>query len=160
MTAAWTTCFARRFPAPVAIAWPTAIGACATASCSISDPPARLIAPATPAPIQSSLFAAFAIASTSSSVMSPSTTSRFMRGTLTAAGAWHRVGAAKRRRLHAEDRCHVRRQPPVPAPEQLHRARHQECAHNRDVDEDGRRESETELLEADDGAGDEAHERR
>ena len=50
-------------------------GRAPTASRSISAPPARLIAPATPAPIQRWSFAAFAIASTSSAVMSPSTTS-------------------------------------------------------------------------------------
>src|SRR5215204_363763 len=61
-------------PAVVATASPTVIGPCATASRSISSPPARLIAPATPEPIDSALFAAFAIASTSSAVMSPSTT--------------------------------------------------------------------------------------
>src|SRR5438093_13111516 len=57
------------------MASPISIGPLDSASRSISSPPARLIAPATPAPIQSALFAAFAIASTSSAVMSPSTTS-------------------------------------------------------------------------------------
>src|SRR5829696_7046267 len=74
ITAPWITHFADSRPAPVATASPTSIGPFATASRSISSPPARLIAPATPAPIQSASFAAFVIASTSSTVMSPSTT--------------------------------------------------------------------------------------
>jgi hypothetical protein len=76
MTAPWMTCFTFSRPEPVATASPTSIGPFATASRSISSPPARLIAPATPAPIQRALLAAFAIASVSSAVMSPSTTSR------------------------------------------------------------------------------------
>src|SRR5690349_2349493 len=47
----------------------------ATASRSISSPPARLIAPATPAPIHGWSLAALAIASKPSAAMSPSTTS-------------------------------------------------------------------------------------
>ena len=74
MTAPWMTQRAGSLPAPVATASPTSIGPCWIASRSISSPPARLIAPATPPPIQSRLFAAFAIASTSSAVMSPSRT--------------------------------------------------------------------------------------
>jgi hypothetical protein len=46
------THFAGTRPALVATASPTAIGPFAIASRSISSPPARLIAPATPAPIQ------------------------------------------------------------------------------------------------------------
>src|SRR5205807_6506966 len=58
-----------------------------TASRSISSPPARLIAPATPAPIHRWSLAAFPIASTSSDVMSPSTTSSSStRGRLSSAG--------------------------------------------------------------------------
>src|SRR5919201_6339827 len=71
ITAPWITWRARRRPPEVATASPTAIGPFATASRSISAPPGRLIAPATPAPIQSSLLAALAIASTFSAVMSP-----------------------------------------------------------------------------------------
>src|SRR6266566_8499385 len=51
------------------------MGPFAIASRSISSPPARLIAPATPAPIQRWLLAAFATASTATAAMSPSTTS-------------------------------------------------------------------------------------
>src|SRR5512142_2383958 len=75
MTAPWITQRAGSRPAPVATASPTSIGPSATASRSISSPPARFSAPATPAPIQSALFAAFATASTSSAAMSPSTSS-------------------------------------------------------------------------------------
>src|SRR5581483_3498348 len=75
ITAACSTCRAGSAPAPVATALPSAIGPFATASDSIPAPPARLIAPATPAPIQRWAFAAFAIASTSSRAMSPSTIS-------------------------------------------------------------------------------------
>ena len=61
---------------------------------------------------------------------------------------------AERRRLDAEDSGHALRQPPVPAAEQLHDARHEQRAHDRHVDEDRRREAEAELLEADNGTGD------
>src|SRR5665648_1191198 len=47
------------------------MGPCSIASFSTASPPTRLMAPATPAPIRSSVLAALAIASTSSSVMSP-----------------------------------------------------------------------------------------
>src|SRR5581483_6659162 len=87
MTAAWTTHRAGSRPAPVATASPSAIGPFATASRSISSPPARLSAPATPAPIHRWSFAAFATASTSSAAMSPSTTSsESMPGTLAPGG--------------------------------------------------------------------------
>ena len=43
---------------------PAAIGPCAIASRSIASPPRALMAPATPLPIQSALFAALTIAST------------------------------------------------------------------------------------------------
>ncbi len=75
MTAPWSTQRAGRRPAPVATALPSGIGPSATASRSISSPPARFSAPATPAPIHRWSFAAFATASTSSAAMSPSTTS-------------------------------------------------------------------------------------
>src|SRR5207247_1749531 len=90
ITAAWITQRAASRPAPVATASPTAIGPFATASRSISSPPARLIAPATPAPIQRWSLAAFAIASTSSCVMSPSaissSTDRILETTRAARG--------------------------------------------------------------------------
>ena len=66
MTAPWITHRAGRRPAPVATASPRGIGPSATASRSISSPPARLSAPATPAPIQRWSLAAFATASTAS----------------------------------------------------------------------------------------------
>src|SRR5665647_3882652 len=47
------------------------MGPCSIASFSTASPPTRLMAPATPAPIHSSVLAALVIASTSSSVMSP-----------------------------------------------------------------------------------------
>src|SRR5215208_2363991 len=75
ITAPWTTQRAGSRPAPVATASPISMGPFPTASRSISSPPARLIAPATPLPIQRWLLAAFAIASPSRAVMSPSTTS-------------------------------------------------------------------------------------
>src|SRR5438067_5548723 len=74
ITAPWITHRAASRPAPVATAEPIGIGPFKSASRSISSPPARLIAPATPPPIQRQSFAAFAIASTSSAVISPSTT--------------------------------------------------------------------------------------
>src|SRR4051794_19081971 len=160
MTAACTTCSAFSRPAPVTTASPTGIGPSAIASRSISSPPARLMAPATPAPIQRPLFAAFATTSTSSSVMSPSTTSSCTGGSLAAAGAHDRPAVAERGRLDAKDTRHVRRQPPVPPAEELHRARNEERTYDRDVDEDRRGQAEAELLQADDRAGDEARERR
>src|ERR671910_483041 len=84
MTAPWTTQRAGRRPAEVATASPTSIGPSWTASRSISSPPERLIAPATPPPIQSRLFAAFPIASTSRAVMSPSRTSSSVKERLEA----------------------------------------------------------------------------
>ena len=54
---------------------PSSIGASSSLSRWIAGPPAREIAPATPPPWRRSVFAAFAIASTSSAVMSPSSTS-------------------------------------------------------------------------------------
>ena len=75
MTAAWITQRAGSRPPVAATASPIAMGPLATASHSTSGPPARLSAPATPAPIHSSLLAAFATASTANVAMSPSTTS-------------------------------------------------------------------------------------
>src|SRR5215210_1376509 len=68
---AWITAFAASRPAGVTIAPPSETGAWRTAANSISSPPARLIAPPTPVDIQSERFAAFTIASTSRSQMSP-----------------------------------------------------------------------------------------
>src|SRR6266508_1382482 len=59
-------------PGPVRTAPPTSQGPWATASASTSSPAARRIAPATPEPSQPWLLAAFTIASTARSVMSPS----------------------------------------------------------------------------------------
>ena len=52
---------------------PGSTGPCAIASRSICAPPRRLIAPATPLPIQNASLAALTTASTRCSVMSPST---------------------------------------------------------------------------------------
>ena len=65
MTAAWMTQLALRPWPVVTTAWPGSMGPCSMASVSMASPPARLMAPATPAPIQSSVLAAFASASTS-----------------------------------------------------------------------------------------------
>src|SRR5262245_8690068 len=166
MTAPWITCCAARLPAPVTTASPSSIGPLATASRSISAPPAPLIAPATPAPIQRWLFAAFAIASTSSSAMLPSTTSSSTVGSLlgsdlraaangrpeagsAAGGSWSRPTRRlrlERRRLHPEDLRHAVGKPPVPAPEDRHGARNQQGSNDGDVDEDRHGEPETELL--------------
>src|SRR5437879_9219235 len=78
ITAPWITHRARSRPAVVATALPSGIPPIAIASRSISSPPARLRAPATPAPIQSRSFAAFATASASTDAMSPSLTSSSM----------------------------------------------------------------------------------
>ena len=75
MVAAWITQRAGSSPAPVATAAPSSIGAASSLSRWIAGPPAREIAPATPPPWRSSVFAALAIASTSSAVTSPSMTS-------------------------------------------------------------------------------------
>ena len=75
MVAAWITQRAGSSPAPVATAAPSSIGARSSLSRWTSGPPAREIAPATPPPCRSSVLAALAIASTSSLVMSPSSTS-------------------------------------------------------------------------------------
>ena len=69
---------------------PSGIGPFATASRSISSPPARLIAPATPAPIQRRSLAALAIASSANAAMSPSTTSSSSMD-----GRYMRAGPAK-----------------------------------------------------------------
>ena len=71
IAAAWMTYFAGSLPPPVTTASPTSTGPFETASLSISGPPARFNAPATPAPIQRWLFAAFTIASTLAWLMSP-----------------------------------------------------------------------------------------
>ena len=70
IVAAWMTQRADISPAVVSTASPRPIGACAFDSRSSSGPAARLIAPATPPPCISCVFAAFVIASTSSCVMS------------------------------------------------------------------------------------------
>src|SRR5215218_6615493 len=93
------THLAGRRPAVVATASPTSMGPCCTASRSISSPPARLIAPATPAPIHKWLFAAFAIASTLSEVMSPSLTSNSAKERLEADG---QPGRKRRKLLQGE----------------------------------------------------------
>jgi hypothetical protein len=62
-------------PAVVSTASPRPIGALASDSRCTSGPPAREIAPATPPPCRSIVFAALAIASTSSFVTSPEMTS-------------------------------------------------------------------------------------
>ena len=63
-------------PADVSTASPSPIGAAARDSSSTAGPPARAIAAATPPPCSSRVFAALAIASTSSAVMSASSASR------------------------------------------------------------------------------------
>ncbi len=50
------------------------------------------------------------------------------------------------------------RQPPVPAPEQCHRTRNEQCTDDGHIDDDRRAEPEPELLQTDDRPGDEAHE--
>ena len=66
MVAAWITHLDGSSPAVVATASPSSIGASSSLSSWIARPPARTIAPATPPPCRSSVFAALAIASTSS----------------------------------------------------------------------------------------------
>ena len=68
---AWMTARAASRPAGVTIASPSGTGAWRTAANSIASPPARLISPATPVDIHSDRLAAFTIASTSRSQMSP-----------------------------------------------------------------------------------------
>ena len=68
---AWITALAARFPAGVTMDSPSGTGAWRTAANSISSPPARLSAPPTPVDIHSDRLAAFTIASTSSSQISP-----------------------------------------------------------------------------------------
>ena len=65
------TTFAARLPAGVTIAPPRGTGAWRTAANSMASPPARLSAPPTPVDIHSDRLAAFTIASTSRSQMSP-----------------------------------------------------------------------------------------
>src|ERR1700675_4998443 len=62
---------AAKVPAGVVTAEPSGTGACLTAANSIASPPARLSAPPTPVDIQSERLAAFTMASTSKSQMSP-----------------------------------------------------------------------------------------
>src|SRR5689334_10924714 len=64
---------AGRSPAPVAFASPGSQPPSRRHSARIAGPPARWIAPSTPPPPRSDGFAAFTIASTSCSVMSPTT---------------------------------------------------------------------------------------
>ena len=75
IVAAWMTHRDGISPAVVSTASPRPIGAFASDSRWTSGPPAREIAPATPPPWARSVFAALAIASTSSAVMSVSSTS-------------------------------------------------------------------------------------
>ena len=70
IVAAWMTQRAGMSPAVVSTASPSPIGARSFDSRSSSGPAARWIAPATPPPCISCVFAAFVIASTSSCVMS------------------------------------------------------------------------------------------
>ena len=79
--AAWITQRAGMSPAVVSTASPSPIGAFWCDSSCTAGPPAREIAPATPPPCSSRVFAALAMASTSSAVMSVSSTSiRAMHG--------------------------------------------------------------------------------
>ena len=66
MVAAWMTQRQGISPPPVSTASPSPIGARASLSRCTDGPPAREIAPATPPPCISRVFAALAIASTSS----------------------------------------------------------------------------------------------
>ena len=75
IVAAWMTQRDGMSPAVVSTASPRPIGAFASDSRWTSGPPAREIAPATPPPWARSVFAALAMASTSSAVMSVSSTS-------------------------------------------------------------------------------------
>src|SRR5215204_5769342 len=75
IVAAWITQRQGMSPAVVSTASPSPIGALASDSRCTSGPPAREIAPATPPPCRSIVFAALAIASTSRVVMSVSRTS-------------------------------------------------------------------------------------
>src|SRR5215210_3587334 len=136
------------------MASPVGIGPWATASRSISAPPALLIAPATPAPIHRWSLAAFAMASTSRRAMSPSITSSSTQRNLAAAGTDCGGSALSRERgrLDPDDPGDVRRQPPVPAAEELHRAGDEERADDRDVDQDRRCQPEPELLQPEDRA--------
>ena len=68
---AWMTALAASFPAGVTIAPPRGTGAWRTAANSIASPPARLRAPPTPVDIHSDRLAAFTMASTSRSQISP-----------------------------------------------------------------------------------------
>src|SRR3954452_699607 len=68
---AWMTTLAASDPAGVTMAPPSGTGAWRTASNSMASPPARLSAPPTPVDIHSDRLAAFTIASTSRSQMSP-----------------------------------------------------------------------------------------
>jgi len=77
---AWITQRHGMSPPDVGTASPMPIGATRSLSSWIAGPPARLIAPATPPPCASRVLAAFAIASTSSLVMSASRTSTFAIG--------------------------------------------------------------------------------
>jgi hypothetical protein len=70
MVAAWITQRLGISPAVVSTVSPSPIGAARSLSAWTSGPPAREIAAATPPPCRSSVLAAFAIASTSSFVMS------------------------------------------------------------------------------------------
>src|SRR5437764_10603092 len=71
----WMTCRAGNRPAPVAFASPVSQPPSRRHSASSSGPAARWIAPSTPPPPSRLEFAAFTIASTDCSVMSPRTAS-------------------------------------------------------------------------------------
>src|SRR6185503_7307580 len=89
MVTAWMTWVAARLPATVRTASPISIGPWRSASSSITNPPLRFNAPATPAPIRSPSLAAFTTASTSASVMSPRSTTTVVFRSCT---SWPRSG--------------------------------------------------------------------
>ena len=94
------TCVAARFPATVSTASPISIGPCRSASSSMTTPPLRFIAPATPVPIKSSSLAALTMASTSASVMSPRSTTNVVFPIL------HFMAASRSRKIRAFARLH------------------------------------------------------
>src|SRR5262249_33685545 len=70
------------------------------------------------------------------------------------------AGLGERRRPYPHDPREARRQPPVPAAEDRHQARHEHAADDRRVEKNRDREAETELLQPDDPSCDEPRERR
>src|SRR5436305_390380 len=93
---AWITRRALRWPAPVITAVPTGVPPIRLHSSWIEGPPLRRMAPATPVPSWSCSLAGLTIASTSRSVMSPSTSSSWVRSivTVTRFSAWFSVISA------------------------------------------------------------------